>query len=119
MKTLKTLILVCAVSISALVNANPLNERFIDSNSISHEIEMILQESHYILDEDLEVTIFFSISEDKTIQCLTVASGNADLDSFIKRELENQRLIGDSWREGMIYEISVDYSDTMLAYANL
>lgn len=119
MKTFKMLFLACAVSLSTLVNATPLNERFVDTNSIAHEIEMILQESHYILEEDLEVTIFFSISQDNTIQCLSVASGNPDLDSFVKRELEDRKLIGKQWREGMIYELSVDYSDTMLAYANL
>lgn len=119
MKTLKILFLACAVSFSTLVKATPLNERFADTSSITHEIEMILQESHYILNEDLKVTVFFSISEDKTIQCLSVASGNEDLDSFIKRELENRLLVGQQWRKGMIYEISVDYSDTMLAYANL
>ncbi|SDL32503.1 hypothetical protein SAMN04488034_103196 [Salinimicrobium catena] len=119
MKTFKMLLLGCAVSLSTMLYANPSEERFADMNSISHEIENILQESHLILDEELEVTIFFSISEDKKIQCINVASGNEDLNYFIQKELENRNVFGGEWREGIIYELSVDYSDTLLAYANL
>lgn len=119
MKTFKMLLLGCAISMSTLLYANPSNERFANMNSISHEIEMILQDSHYILDEELKVTIFFSISEDKTIQCISVASGNEDLNYFIQKELEGRLLFGSHWRNGVIYELSVDYSDTLLAYANL
>ena len=119
MKTFKTLLFVCAISMTTLLYANPSNERFGDMKSISQEIEMILQESHFILDDEMQVTVFFSISEDNTIQCINVASGNEDLNYFIKKELENRSVFGTDWREGMIYEISVDYSDTLLTYANL
>ncbi len=119
MKTFKMLLLGCAISMSTLMNANPSNDRFTDINCISHEIEVILQESHYILDEELEVTVFFSISEDNTIQYISVASGNEDLDYFVKKELEGRFLSGSFWRKGLIYELSVDYSDTLLAYANI
>ncbi len=119
MKTFKMLLIGCAISMSTLVNANPSNERFGDMNSISHEIEMILQESHFILDEEMQVTIFFSISEENTMQYVSVASGNEDLNYFIQKELENRPVFGTEWREGMIYELSVDYSDTLLTYANL
>lgn len=119
MKTFKMLLFGCAISLSTLMNANPCSEGFGDMNSISEEIEMILQESHFILDKEMEVTIFFSISEDKKIQYISVASGNEDLNYFIQKELENRHLYGTDWREGMIYELSVDYSDTLLAYANL
>lgn len=119
MKTFKMLLFVCAISMTTLLHANPSSERFGDMNSVSHEIEMILQESRFILDDEMQVTVFFSISEENTIQCISVASGNEDLDYFIKKELENRHVFGSEWREGMIYELSVDYSDTLLAYANL
>lgn len=116
MKTFKMLLLGCALFLGTVMNANPI-ERFADMNSISNEIEKILEESRYKLDENLKVTIFFSISEDKKIQCLSVASGNEDVNYFIKKELENRLLLGNYWQEGVIYELSVDYADTLLKYA--
>lgn len=116
MKTFKMLLLVCAFSLSTVMTANP-TERFADMNSISNEIEKILQESRYDLDKDLKVTIFFSLSEDNRIQCLSVASGNEDVNYFIKKELENRLLSGNNWKEGVIYELSVDYADALLKYA--
>lgn len=110
------LLLGCAISLSTVMNANP-NERFADMNSISNEIEKILEESRYKLDENLQVTIFFSISEDNKIQCLSVASRNEDVNFFIKKELENRFLMGEYWEEGVIYELSVDYADSLLKYA--
>lgn len=119
MKTLKMLLLGCAISMSTGLYAITSNEKFEDMNSISHEIEMIVQESNYVLDEEMEVIIFFSISEDNTIQCISVASGNEDLNYFIQKELEGRLLFGSHWRNSVIYELSVDYSDSLLAYANL
>ena len=118
MKTLKTLLLVCALSFSTIMTANP-TEWFGDINSISNEIEKILEESHYQITDDLKVTIFFSISEDQRIQCLSVASENNDVNYFIKKELENKLLSGENWRNGVIYEITVDYEDVRLKYATI
>lgn len=112
------LLLVCAISFSTIMTANP-EVRFADLNSISNEIEKILQESHYRITEDLKVTVFFSISEDQRIQCLSVASGNEDVNYFIKKELENKLLLGDDWRKGVIYEITVYNSDALLKYATI
>ena len=116
MKIFKMLLLVCAISFSTIMTANPV-EKFADLNSISNEIEKILEESHYKMAEDLKVTIFFSISEDQRIQFLTVASGNEDVNYFIKKELDNKLLLGDEWRKGVIYELTVDYADVVLKYA--
>lgn len=118
MKLFKKLLLVGAISFSTILTANPV-DRFADLTSISNEIEKILQESHYNITEDLKVTIFFSISEDDKIQCLSVASENEDVNYFIKRELENKLLAGDQWRKGVIYEITVYYSDALLKYATI
>lgn len=118
MKSFKMLLLVSAISFSTFMTANPA-EKFGDLTSISNEIEKILQESHYKITDDLKVTVFFSISEDKRIQCLSVASGNEDVNYFLKKELENKLLLGDLWRKGVIYELTVDYADVALKYAAL
>lgn len=113
MKTFKMLLLLGAFSFSTLSFANP-SDTFSDLSSISSEIEKILQESHYNLDKDLTVTIFFSISENNKIQCLSVASGNEDVNYFVQKELENRFIMGKNLEEGVIYEVTVDYSEAML-----
>ncbi|GAB2775903.1 hypothetical protein [Salinimicrobium soli] len=107
MKRLKLLSIVFAISMSIAMYARPI-EKFEDMNSISSEIEKLLETGDYDLKEGATITIFFSISEEDTIQCLSVASSCEEVNSLLKEKLENQLLMGDDWRKGKIYELSVE-----------
>ena len=78
-----------------------------DTAAVSTEIQRLLEEQHCDVEKDVEVTVFFSLSEDKKIQCLSVASPDKDINQLIEKKFANKDLSGNSWREGKIYELSV------------
>jgi hypothetical protein len=106
MRHLKFLLVAFAITMSTSVFAN--SSKLINSSSVSSEIEKVLHESYCDLQEDLTVTVFFSVSENGRIQSLEVASGNEKLDELVKEKLEDQEVPGDYWRKGKIYEITVE-----------
>ncbi|GAB2774463.1 hypothetical protein [Salinimicrobium soli] len=105
MKNLKFLLVAFAITMSTSVFAN--SSRFINTESVTSEVEKVLNESYCDLQEDLSVTLFFSVSENGRIQSLEVASGNEEVDQLLKERLEDQEVPGDYWRKGKIYELSV------------
>ncbi len=106
MKKLKLFLVGFAVSVSAAMYGNS-PVRFIDVNAVSHEIEIIMEQSLCEPEEGFAVTVFFSISEENRIQELQIASSNQELNAILLMKLENQELTGPSWRLGKIYELSV------------
>lgn len=108
MRTLKLLLVAFAVSMSTTLYANP-DSKLTDENSISAEIENLLNESCYSAEEDLTVTVFFSLSEDRKIQSISVASSNEALNEFLQKKLVDQELSGNFWKMGKIYELSVTH----------
>lgn len=79
-----------------------------DLNSLSAEIEQMLRDYDYSVEEGSTVTIFFSISEDKTIQCVNVASSNPEIDNILQKKLEGRLLDGPKWNKGKIYELAIE-----------
>lgn len=106
MRHLKLLLVAFVITISTALYANP-DSKFTDENSISTEIENLMEEPCYSAEKDLTVTVFFSLSEDRKIQSISVASPNEALNEFLQKRLGNQELSGDFWQEGKIYELSV------------
>lgn len=77
-------------------------------DSVSVEIERMLQNLKLANDcEPLEVTVFFSVSEDQKIQSLSVASSNEEVNTYIQKELSNLQLPTEFWMKGKIYELTV------------
>lgn len=106
MKTLKLLLVAFAISIStnSVANSDP---KFFNEGSIASEVSKILEQKNCTQENDFVVTLFFSISEDKKIQNISVASSNEELNQFLAARLTNQELPGDAWRMGKIYELSI------------
>ena len=105
MRNLKLLLVAFAITMSTSVFAN--SSKFINTQSVTSEIEKVLDESYCDHQEGVSVTIFFSVSENGRIQSLEVASGDEKLDELLKEKLEDQEVPGEYWRKGKIYELTV------------
>ncbi len=106
MKRIKLLLLISVITISTVINAKN-SGKIYDLNSLSSEIEYLLHQTNYNLEEGNAVTIFFSVSQDKTIQYIGVDSDDARVKQMLQKRLQDQQLDGEKWREGVIYELSI------------
>lgn len=107
MKRFKLLLLTFTICVSTVIYAEK-SGRIYDLAALSAEIELLLRDSNHLVEEGEQVTLFFSISEDKTIQYLTVASPDAEINTLLETKLQHQKLDGHKWREGMIYELVIE-----------
>ncbi|MGB7784773.1 MAG: hypothetical protein WBL27_01615 [Salinimicrobium sp.] len=105
MRNLKLMLVALVISLSSTIYAN--NRKFVNTDSLSVEIERTLDQYNCDVQEDLTVTVFFSVSEDGRIQSLTVASGDEKMNNLLQDKLEGQEVPGDFWRKGKIYELTV------------
>lgn len=103
MKNLKLLLVGFAIILSSATKA----ETFKNPDSVSVEIERMLKDVKSCDNKDLEVTVFFSISEDQKIQSLSVASSDVEVGRYIQKQLENKQLPAENWMKGKIYELTV------------
>lgn len=88
-------------------NYSEYSEKISDLNSLSAEIELLLRDSNRVIPEGETMTVFFSVSEDMTIQYVAVASADKKTSVLIEKKLQHQKLDGKKWREGKIYELSL------------
>lgn len=107
MKRFKLLLLILAISVST-VNYAKTSEKIYDLIALSEEIELLLRDANQFIPEGESITIFFSISKDKTMQHVAVASANRKMSALLEKKLQEQKLDGEKWREGMIYELSIE-----------
>lgn len=106
MKRFKLLLLTLAITISTVIYAEK-TSRIYDLLGLSAEIELLLEDTDHSLEEGKSVTVFFSVSEDKSIQYVSVASEDFEITNLLQEKLQDQKLDGEKWREGVIYELSV------------
>ncbi|MCY2687381.1 hypothetical protein [Salinimicrobium sp. TH3] len=107
MKNLKLLLVVFAMIISSTVSAREIKS-LANPDSVSVEIEKILENVKLANEcEPLEVTVFFSVSEDQKIQSLSVSSPHGEVNEYIQKQLSNRLLPAESWMKGRIYELTV------------
>lgn len=107
MKNLKLLLVVFAMIFSSIVSAKEIKS-LANPDSVSVEIERMLNDVKLANEcEPLEVTVFFSVSEDQKIQSLSIASSNEELNGMIQKQLANVELPAEFWMKGKIYELTV------------
>jgi hypothetical protein len=106
MKRFKLLLLTLIISVSTVIYAEG-SKKIYDLNSLSAEIEHILRDANQNLEEGHSITVFFSVSEDKSIQYVSVAVEKPEICNLLRKKLQFQKLDGIKWREGMIYELSI------------
>lgn len=112
MKRIKLLLLTLAITISTVIYAEK-SGKIYDLTGLSAEIELLLRDSNQRLEEGKSITVFFSIAEDKTIQYVSVAAPDGKVSDLLQKKLNGHKLDGEKWREGMIYELSIEGRPTM------
>ncbi|MGI0107691.1 hypothetical protein [Salinimicrobium sp. WS361] len=107
MKNLKLLLVMCVIILSSSVSAKEIRN-LANPDSVSVEVERMLENLELANQcEALEITIFFSVSEDQKIQSLQVSSSNEEVNSYIQKQLSNEQLPVEAWVKGKIYELTV------------
>ena len=107
MKNLKLLLVMFVMILSSSVSAKEIRN-LTNPDSVSVEIERMLKDMKLANEcAPLEVTVFFSVSEDQRIQSLSVASPNGEVNDLIQKQLSNKQLPAEFWMKGKIYELTV------------
>ena len=107
MRRLRMLLLTLIFTVSTVIYAEK-SARIYDLKGLSAEVELLLREYGEKLPEGKVITIFFSVSEDNTIQYVTVAAPDGKTGNLLEKKLKDHQLDGNKWREGMIYELSIE-----------
>lgn len=107
MKRLKLLLVALALSSSTIIYAEK-PERIYDLDALSAEIELMIRNANQFIPEGEVITVFFSVSEDNTIQYVAVASEDIKTSALLEEKLQAQKLDGEKWRKGMIYELTIE-----------
>ncbi|MGB7786269.1 MAG: hypothetical protein WBL27_09225 [Salinimicrobium sp.] len=114
MKRAKMFLVTIALMMISIFYAET-SEKLKDLNSLTAEIEQMLRDYDYSVEKGSTVTIFFSISEDNSIQCVNVASTNPDIDSLLQKKLDGRLLDGPKWQKGKIYELAIEIPKDVVA----
>ncbi|WP_324721379.1 hypothetical protein [Salinimicrobium sp. HB62] len=101
---------VLTVSTTAFANSNAnFGERW---EPISFQIEKMLSDSNLVIEEDFTVTVIFKVNAERKIEIRLIDSPNEEVNQFLKKRLENQKLYGNSWDAEKIYELPVKVQAT-------
>ncbi|GAB2774451.1 hypothetical protein [Salinimicrobium soli] len=74
---------------------------------VSAEIQKMLTDSDLSFDENFTVTIYFKVSDDHRIEVQAVQSPNEEVNEFLQKRLQNQKLHGANWNSEKVYELPV------------
>ena len=74
---------------------------------ISAQIEQMLSDSNLIVEEEFTVTVIFKVNAERKIEIRMIHSPNEEVNRFLKKRLEKQKLYGNSWDAQKIYELPV------------
>ncbi len=80
---------------------------FPDESTLSFEIEKVLNSSGFIVEDGFTVVVFFSLSDDKKVQGLSIASPSVEINELLEKKLRGVRFSGNTWYLGKIYEVAV------------
>lgn len=116
MKRFKLLLLTLAITITTVIYAEK-SGRIYDLSGLSAEIELLLRDTDHTLTQGESVKVFFSISEDRSIQYVGVASEDKEVKELLQKKLQGQKLDGEKWREGIIYELDIYGKSSSIACA--
>ena len=107
---LATLVLI--FSTAAFANSNSEGDTEKRRGTVRHQIEQMLSDSGLIIEEDFTVTVIFKIDEERRIEIRLIDSLNEEVNIFLRKRLENQKLYGNSWDDERIYELPVKVQAT-------
>ena len=107
MKSFKFMLVAFAITLSTASFANPVKEEGAKKEPVSTEIQKMLSDSNLIIEKEIMVTIIFKVTGDKRIDVHLVKSENEEVNEFLQKRLQNQKLHGDNWFTEKVYELPV------------
>ena len=105
MKTIKTLLVALAITLSSATFANSVDRG--NTSNVSTEIEKMLSQSNLFIEHDFTVTVVFKVNADMKIEIRSITSPNEEVNEFLKKRLQDQTLKGSGWSADKIYELPV------------
>ncbi|NJW51664.1 hypothetical protein [Salinimicrobium oceani] len=106
MKNFKNLLIAFVVAFSTTISFAE-NAEIEKGEAISLEIEKMLRNSDLIIEEDFTVKVIFTVTSDKRISIEEISSPNEEVNEFLRKRLDQQKLHGASWYSNKIYELPV------------
>lgn len=107
MRHFRFLLAAFALMLTTSTFANLNSDYEAKKGTISYEIEKMLKDSDLIIEENFTVRVLFKVTEDKRIIIQKISSPNEEVNEFLMKRLNNQRLHGSSWFVDKIYELPV------------
>lgn len=91
MRTIKSLLLVLAITFSSVLSANTEKEP-VNSQSVAKEVAKRLKNPDFKLDKEVLVFVKFTLNDDNEMVVLSVDSDKKIIDSYIKNRLNYVKL---------------------------
>ena len=107
MRRFKLLFVAFALTLSSAGFANPTSDFENKTGSISAEIEKMLKDSELVIEEEFIVTVYFKVTDERKIDVRSITSPNEEVNEFLKKRLQNQKVYGKSWFTDKVYELPV------------
>lgn len=106
MRHLKFMLVAFGIFLSTASFANSLNEGRTIKEPVE-EIQKMLVNSDLIIEEEFTVTVIFKVTGDRRINIQKVYSEHEEVNAYLKKRLQNQKLKGSNWFTEKIYELPV------------
>ena len=107
MRHFKFFLLALCITVSSNFYAGTTSEVEPKRSAISYEIQKMLKDSNLIIEEEFQVTVIFKVNAEKKIEIRKITSPNPEVNAFLQKRLNGQKLYGDQWSAEMIYELPV------------
>lgn len=93
MRTIKTLLLVVALTFSSvLVASTNVEDKRAESVAITEEIGKLLQNPSFLVDEDITAIVMITLNKNNEFVVLSVETDKSYLENFIKSRLNYKEL---------------------------
>lgn len=107
MRQFKFLLAAFAFMLTTSTFANLNSDYKVGKESTSYEIQEMLYGSDFITDEDFTVKVFFKVTEDNRIAIQRVNSPIKEVNEYLMKRLENQKLNSSSFDSEKVYVLPV------------
>ena len=106
MKTIKTLLLIVAITFSTVLSASTTPENN-EPTTMTEEIGKLLKDPSFTIDQDITATVTITFNDANEIVVLSVDSENSEVKSFIKNRLNYTKLSTDLVTNNNTYTVPV------------
>jgi len=118
MKTLKSMLLVVAITLGSVLSTNATEELKVESNStteskaITSEIVNLLQKPNFTIEDDVQAYVRLVLNENNEMVVLFVNSENEMINNFIKNRLNYKKVSENVINKDQEYIVPVRITST-------